>query len=252
MHSYTVRAPGTPYHEHDLSDIPWLSLPEAPPPPKTLARYRRLYLAVGIVLGAVAAWAAAQHSSMDGLRSSLDEQLRSLGAEFPSFDLGLSSMRLPGEFADLGDNLFSAPREWLKSKDFTVGRNLSAQGYAAAHPVVLLPGIISTGLESWTTDESSSGFFRKRLWGSATMMRTVVFEKERWIRHISLDAHTGLDPPGIKVRASEGFDGASHFIAGYWIWAKVRAARGRRRVRRVAGEGGLRVAREGVRRQHSA
>ncbi|CEH17644.1 phospholipid:diacylglycerol acyltransferase [Ceraceosorus bombacis] len=154
---------------------------------------------------------------MTGFRSILEEQARS----FPSLDFDLFSMRLPREFADLGDNLFSAPREWLKSKDFTVGRNAYARGLRAEHPVVLLPGVISTGLESWTTDEISAGFFRKRLWGSATMMRTIVFEKERWIRHISLDPDTGLDPPGIKVRASEGFDGASHFIAGYWIWAKI-------------------------------
>ena len=29
---------------------------------------------------------------------------------------------------------------------------------------------------------------------------------------------TGLDPTGVKVRASEGFDAASSFIQGFWIW----------------------------------
>lgn len=53
------------------------------------------------------------------------------------------------------------------------------------------------------------------------MMRTIVFEKEMWVKHLSLDPVTGLDPPGIKVRAAEGLDAASYFITGYWIWSKV-------------------------------
>lgn len=216
MHSYTLKAPGTPWHELDLSEVPWLQVDEAKP--KGVTRYRRLFFALGIALGAALAWAAAQHSSMANFTS----QLSAMGLDFPSFDFDLtSSVRMPGEFAELSENLFSTPREWLRNKDFGVGRALQAEGMKAQHPVILVPGIISTGLESWTTDEVSSGFFRKRLWGSATMMRTIVFEKERWIRHISLDPDSGLDPPGIKVRASEGFDGASHFVAGYWIWAKV-------------------------------
>jgi phospholipid:diacylglycerol acyltransferase len=39
------------------------------------------------------------------------------------------------------------------------------------HPVILVPGIVSTGLESWSTDPVSRPFFRKRLWGTSTMIR---------------------------------------------------------------------------------
>lgn len=42
-----------------------------------------------------------------------------------------------------------------------------------------------------------------------------------WIKHLSLDPVTGLDPPGIKVRAAEGLDAASYFVSGYWIWARI-------------------------------
>jgi phospholipid:diacylglycerol acyltransferase len=35
--------------------------------------------------------------------------------------------------------------------------------------------------------------------------------------HIMLDKHTGLDPPGIKLRAAQGFDATDFFITGY-IW----------------------------------
>ncbi|KAN0063168.1 phospholipid:diacylglycerol acyltransferase [Thecaphora frezii] len=219
--SYNIQAPGTPWHELDLSEVPFLRHDlEDLPAKKGIMRYRRLFFIVGTILGGVVAFLAsrsvqmAQH--MSALRSLVDEQIDSLGLDFPSIDIGM-----PKEFADLGDSLFSRSREWFKNKDFTTGRDLYQQGYRADHPVILIPGIISTGLESWTTDEASSGNFRKRLWGTTTMMRTIVFEKDNWVRQLSLDPETGLDPPGIRVRAAEGLDAASFFAAGYWIWSKV-------------------------------
>jgi len=52
-------------------------------------------------------------------------------------------------------------------------------------------------------------------------MRALVADKEEWKRHIMLDKLTGLDPPGIKVRAAQGFDATDFFITGYWIWNKI-------------------------------
>jgi phospholipid:diacylglycerol acyltransferase len=85
----------------------------------------------------------------------------------------------------------------------------------------MIPGVISTGLESWGTEEGSRQYFRKRLWGSWSMMRALVLDKASWKRHIMLDKDTGLDPPGIKMRAAQGFDAADFFITGYWIWNKI-------------------------------
>lgn len=34
------------------------------------------------------------------------------------------------------------------------------------YPVVMIPGIVSSGLESWGTSEQSKKYFRKRLWGT--------------------------------------------------------------------------------------
>lgn len=65
-------------------------------------------------------------------------------------------------------------------------------------------GIVSTGLESWSTTPESRPWFRKRLWGSTSMLRAVVSDKERWVQALSLDLDTGLDPPGHKVRAAQG------------------------------------------------
>jgi phospholipid:diacylglycerol acyltransferase len=85
----------------------------------------------------------------------------------------------------------------------------------------MIPGVISTGLESWGTNEGSRQYFRKRLWGSWTMMRALVLDKAGWKKHIMLDKTTGLDPEGIKLRAAQGFDAADFFITGYWIWNKI-------------------------------
>jgi phospholipid:diacylglycerol acyltransferase len=85
----------------------------------------------------------------------------------------------------------------------------------------MIPGVISTGLESWGTEQGSRPYFRKRLWGSWTMMRALVLDKAGWKRHIMLDKDTGLDPPGIKLRSAQGFDAADFFITGYWIWNKI-------------------------------
>lgn len=85
----------------------------------------------------------------------------------------------------------------------------------------MIPGVVTSGLESWGTEEHSRPYFRKRLWGSWTMMRALVMDKALWKRHIMMDKTTGLDPPGIKMRASQGFDATDYFITGYWIWSKV-------------------------------
>ncbi|EDK43200.1 Phospholipid:diacylglycerol acyltransferase [Lodderomyces elongisporus NRRL YB-4239] len=109
---------------------------------------------------------------------------------------------------------------------FSVGQRLKAlQNYTAKYNVVMVPGVISTGLESWGTtttgDCPSIGYFRKRLWGSFFMLRTMVLDKACWLKNIMLDEETGLDPPDIKVRAAQGFEAADFFLAGYWIWNKI-------------------------------
>ncbi|KAF7714175.1 Phospholipid:diacylglycerol acyltransferase [Penicillium ucsense] len=112
-------------------------------------------------------------------------------------------------------------RDAVNYDSFSVGLHLQSQGIGAKHPVVMIPGVISTGLESWGTRENSRQYFRRRLWGSWTMMRALVLDKAEWKHHIMLDRKTGLDPPGIKLRAAQGFDATDFFITGYWIWNKI-------------------------------
>ncbi|KAJ2034445.1 phospholipid:diacylglycerol acyltransferase [Coemansia sp. RSA 922] len=89
------------------------------------------------------------------------------------------------------------------------------------HNVILIPGIISSGLESWSTANCSRPYFRQRLWGTSTMFKAILLDKECWVQHMMLDKKTGLDPPGIKLRAAKGLDAADYFITGYWIWGKA-------------------------------
>lgn len=40
-----------------------------------------------------------------------------------------------------------------------------------------------------------------------------------WLEHLSLHDETGLDPPGIRVRAVPGLVAADNFASGYQFWA---------------------------------
>ncbi|KAF8740251.1 Lecithin:cholesterol acyltransferase, partial [Rhizoctonia solani] len=131
----------------------------------------------------------------------------------------LTSLSLPGlefEWDQIAQSISkSTPGNlWAESKDFRVGTELKEQGLEASHPVILIPGIVSTGLESWTTSPEYRSYFRKRLWGTTTMVRAVLTDRDRWIAALMLDPDTGLDPPGIKVRAAQGLDAASTFMPG--------------------------------------
>lgn len=154
---------------------------------------------------------------------------------FKDFDSIVNFDSFLGYFEDWKDvlpgNLQSMINDFGKeslrdpSESFAVGKFLREQGLELKYPVVLVPGVISTGIESWslqgTPECPSEPHFRKRLWGSFYMLRTMVLDKSCWLKHIMLDTETGLDPPGIKLRAAQGFEAADFFMAGYWIWNKI-------------------------------
>ncbi|KAJ2969324.1 hypothetical protein NUW58_g10017 [Xylaria curta] len=144
--------------------------------------------------------------------------------EFPELgELSMDSLLdvLPsGLVADLKDSV--ANTGFMEGSDaFSVGVKAREEGLAVHHPIIMVPGVISTGLESWGTGNISRPYFRKRLWGSWTMMGALLSDKEVWKQHIMLDKKTGLDPPGLKLRAAQGFDATDFFITGYWIWSKI-------------------------------
>ncbi|KAF2863037.1 Phospholipid:diacylglycerol acyltransferase [Piedraia hortae CBS 480.64] len=115
----------------------------------------------------------------------------------------------------------SSEKDAVNYDSFAVGLHARSIGIEAKHPVIMIPGVISTGLESWSTEKKSLPYFRKRLWGSWSMMRALVLDKAGWKRHLMLDEETGMDPPGVKLRAAQGFDSSDFFFPGYWIWNKI-------------------------------
>lgn len=44
---------------------------------------------------------------------------------------------------------------------------------------------------------------RQRIWGSLSMTQSFMGDKACWLEHMALDNSTGLDPEGVRLRASE-------------------------------------------------
>ncbi|EGW34741.1 uncharacterized protein SPAPADRAFT_132946 [Spathaspora passalidarum NRRL Y-27907] len=112
------------------------------------------------------------------------------------------------------------------AESFSVGQRLAmTKNFTQKYNVIMVPGVISTGLQSWSTTNYGScpsiSHFRKRMWGSFYMLKMMILDKTCWLKHIMLDQETGLDPPGIKLRAAEGFEASDFFMPGYWIWNKI-------------------------------
>ncbi|KAH9890882.1 LACT-domain-containing protein [Xylariomycetidae sp. FL2044] len=178
--------------------------------PKARKRRNTLIFFLGSLFGIIAAGFVAKNNDL---------------IEFPEFaDLSVDNILdvLPAGLVKDMRELVNGERAFVDSYDaFSVGIKARSEGLDVHHPVIMVPGVISTGLESWGTANTSRPYFRKRLWGSWTMMRALFTDKEIWKKHIMLDKKTGLDPPGVKLRAAQGFDATDFFITGYWIWNKI-------------------------------
>ena len=197
---------------------------EGPPPPErdgsnpvaeTLQwslRKRRFFFLSGILLGA-GVMLASRHP--DG-RLGLGE-----GAYLSDY---ASMLEVPQSLQVVRDqlaNILPSPPSILSESAPSPGVKLAAEGLVAKHPVVMIPGITSTGLEIWDGESCARSYFRQRIWGTLSMVQQFLLDTKCWLRHMQLDPVTGLDPDGVKVRASQGFEAADFIIGGYWVWAKV-------------------------------
>lgn len=198
---------------------------------KKLHESRRVVFILGTVLGLVltAVFSAYSHPT---LKTELDKFVN-----FDSVNLLFDDWKdwkdilpsgIPPLFNDLNMDFFKKQDDPLhgSAESFSVGKRMALNhNLTAQYNVVLVPGVISTGIESWGTksagDCPSLPHFRKRLWGSFYMLRTMVLDKTCWLKHIMLDEETGLDPPNVQLRAAQGFEAADFFMAGYWIWNKI-------------------------------
>ena len=57
-------------------------------------------------------------------------------------------------------------------------------------PIIIIPGIISTGLELWQGTECAKGKFRHRFWTSMQMVGNIGRDHQCWLKHISLNLST--------------------------------------------------------------
>ncbi|KAI8884271.1 LACT-domain-containing protein [Backusella circina FSU 941] len=191
--------------EDILADSAIFKLEEAPP----VWKRKRFHFIFGLSFGLLLAYGASTNPAAQNHFNDI---------------LAFSNM-LPA--TDIVDEIFSNVTNFFtpvpsSEQAFMPALTLKEEmGLKPHYPVVLIPGIISSGLESWGTLEKSRKFFRKRMWGTATMFRSVLLDKDIWTQHLKLDPVTGLDPPGVKIRAAQGLDAADYFITGYWIWAKI-------------------------------
>ncbi|KAK6500651.1 hypothetical protein TWF506_003416 [Arthrobotrys conoides] len=141
--------------------------------------------------------------------------------QLPDFNLETFTDVLPIAILNEARDISNRQKDTVNYDSFAIGLRMKEEGLESHFPVVMVPGVISTGLESWGTSAKSLPYFRKRLWGSFTMMRTLMLDKALWKEHIMLNKTTGLDPDGIKLRAAQGFDATDFFVTGYWIWSKI-------------------------------
>ncbi|KAI0644719.1 LACT-domain-containing protein [Trametes meyenii] len=186
---------------------------------------RRFLFPLGLILGLLLGYAFVQPSDFQDFQTHLAllmDEFEITMPEFPTLDLPqLDLSHVETEWRKLWSNI---PEPWklnTNGLEFTVGEKMAERGLTAKHPIILVPGIISTGLESWSTSPDYRAFFRKKVWGGFSMISQVTFNRDKWIAAVMLDPITGLDPPGAKVRAAEGIDAASSFIQGYWLWSKI-------------------------------
>lgn len=101
------------------------------------------------------------------------------------------------------------------------GTLMKNQGVSAHFPVLMVPGVISTSLELWEGHPCSRKFFRQRFWGTLSMLRIMLVDKDCWLKHMRLDPETGRDPPNVKLRAAQGIEAADFLFPGFWVWARI-------------------------------
>ncbi|KAF8160852.1 Lecithin:cholesterol acyltransferase-domain-containing protein [Crassisporium funariophilum] len=180
----------------------------------------RFLFPCGILLGTLLGFAFVEPQDLQDLHTHVTTLVNDYELNLPQLP-GFDLSRVEAEWTRLRSNI---PEVWKFNNDgreFQVGEAMKARGLSAEYPVVLIPGIVSTGLESWSTAPEYRPFFREKLWGGFNMLSQVMFNKEKWISAMMLDPVTGLDPADAKIRAAEGIDAASSLIQGYWIWSKI-------------------------------
>ena len=95
-----------------------------------------------------------------------------------------------------------------------------AESLKPKHPVIMIPGFITTGLEVWESESCVEDAFRQRIWGGLSMLKHLVKNPTCWLKHMSL-SESGLDHPKIRLRPAGGLEGGDYFIGHFWVWGQI-------------------------------
>jgi hypothetical protein len=129
----------------------------------------------------------------------------------PRFNEVENEYVLPHAIQDLRESIYSTVTSILQSAENRPGLLAKRDGLQAHYPIVFIPGIVSTGLEVWQGEDCAASSFRQRFYGSTNMIRSIILDVKCWLRHMSLDNVTGLDPPGMNAL----HDNNTHYIVLY-------------------------------------
>lgn len=93
------------------------------------------------------------------------------------------------------------------------------------HKLVIIPGFVSTQLETWhnlpcgATNVSTN--LRQRI-TSPAMLFKLLQDPKCFLDHVALDPKTGGDlAHGAIVRPDKGLDAADYLLPSFWVWAKL-------------------------------
>ncbi|KAJ3056537.1 hypothetical protein HK097_006170 [Rhizophlyctis rosea] len=112
---------------------------------------------------------------------------------------------------------FGGPKSAVDNEEFLPGTKLAAEeGLYAKNS----PNDSDTTIAE-RNRACGQKYFRKRMWGTMNQFRAVLLDRDCWMQHMMLSPETGMDPPGVKLRAAQGLDAADYLFPGYWVWARM-------------------------------
>ncbi|CAI4214609.1 unnamed protein product [Parascedosporium putredinis] len=106
------------------------------------------------------------------------------------------------------------------SEAFAVGLKAQSEGLHAHHPMIMIPGVISTGLESWGTANISRSYFRKRLWAAYDWRLSYpnLEVRDRYFTKLKSYLEISLETSGTKaVLVSHSMGSQVLFYFFHWV-----------------------------------
>ena len=152
-------------------------------------RTRRRLLSALAALAALAASTYALWQQNKALRAALSP-LAQLARETELFGGGLSAWEAMRD--GVSEALRTGPSSSAAAS--SPGAAAAAAGLGPHHPVIIVPGFVTSSLELWSGPKCAQKGFRSRWWGGLSMTKMLLGDKRCWLETMALDERTGLDP----------------------------------------------------------